>query len=350
MNTKKSLVFVILAIILVFSCANFTFANPCSLNVSLVNQDPYPATPHNYVKVVFQLSGLENPQCKGAMFQLVPTYPFSLDENESLEILDGSTWIANYKRDWMIPYAIRIDKETLDGDYDLTVKYGEESLSITESFSISIEDSRTAFDAVIQESTSSEVSIAIANIGKYTANSVVVRIPEQENFRTTGTDGQMVGNLDSGDYTIVSFEVTANKASAMSFRNNLPQDKEIEGEQNNLFQFDIYYTDTLGERRIVNMILPLNMIADINASLASGNFSRGKGSSSGVNWTLIILLLFLGVVAFYIYKKYPQKTKEFLKHPIKKTKEIFRKKKSVEKPEEIPSWLKDLQKKHQKKK
>ena len=74
---------------------------------------------------------------------------------------------------------------------------------------IDVADAQTNFDLVVQDSTSSEVSLAIANVGKNTANSMIVRIPEQNGFRVTGTNGQMVGNLDSGDYTIASFSLAA---------------------------------------------------------------------------------------------------------------------------------------------
>jgi hypothetical protein len=36
----------------------------CTLNVSMINQDPYPATPGEPVKVVFQINGVSSPDCK----------------------------------------------------------------------------------------------------------------------------------------------------------------------------------------------------------------------------------------------------------------------------------------------
>ena len=189
-KNKKKVKFLIIFLLfsfLVIPMANFVSAdtsNACNLEVSLINQDPYPAIPNAYVKVVFQISGVSNPNCEGARFELIPNYPFSLDENNSLRVLEGNTWISDYKNEWMIPYQIKIDKDALDGNNSIDVRYNNGKSNpdsyYIKKFNIEIKDSRTTFDAVIQEISGNDVSIAIANTGKYAANSVVVRIPEQQ--------------------------------------------------------------------------------------------------------------------------------------------------------------------------
>ena len=340
-----------LGLLIFFSISLLTFASAesCTLSISLVNQDPYPAIPGDYVDVVFQMSGIDNPECKGAVFELVPSYPFSIDENDITRILDGSSWTAKYKSEWMIPYSVRVASDAFDGNATLKVNYGQDNAFMSKDFNIVIQDSRTAFDAVIQDSTASDVSIAIANIGKYTANSVVVRIPEQDSFTTTGTDGQMVGNLDSGDYTIVSFSV-----SAITKRNfqNPNSDEEIRDElnsenKNSNLEFDIYYTDELGERRIVNMELPLQMASTLlteDGEMPEGFPGRNMRTdeSSWSHWyTLIIILLLAGGI-FFLSKKYPKKTKEFYSKLEQKIKGLFNKnKKSNNTSNIIPDWIKN---------
>lgn len=341
--TKKIL------LILIFGILTFNFASAlqedCNLQISLLNQDPISAIPGDYVDVVFQVTGLEKSVCSGAVFQIEPSYPFSLDEEPQILTMQGSTWSSsNYKNYWTIPYKLRVDENALDGANELKVSYGEESLILSKSFNISIEDSRTSFDAVIQEISDSEVSIAIANIGKYTANSVVVRIPQQDNFKATETDGQMVGSLDSGDYTIVSFAISKT------------MQRDSQNENTNILQFDIYYTDALGERRIENMELELNLRNSISSTDAeeteNTNFPAGPGMkqqqsffSSNYVKGAILFLLIIGLI--YIYKKYPKKIQEIKSKIISK----FHKKKSEKKsPHEIPEWIKNLEKKDKAKK
>ena len=83
----------------------------------------------------------------------------------------------------VMKYKVRVDKAAVEGPNGLKIGYTSNKfsdVSIIESFEISVVGIQTNFDAVIQESTASDVSIAIANVGKYTANSVVVRIPDEE--------------------------------------------------------------------------------------------------------------------------------------------------------------------------
>jgi len=184
----------------------------CSPIIKLVSQDPSPGVPNEYIKIVFEITNLGS--CNGYSVKLNPQYPFSLDPNATtIQTIGTNPYAPGFRNVWTIPYKVRVDPAAFDGDYPLKLQYHEKSSENFDSyaeisFNVSIKDSRTSFDAVIQDTSSGEVSIAIANTGKYAANSVVVRIPEQNNFRVTGTDGQMVGNLASGDYTVVGFAVS----------------------------------------------------------------------------------------------------------------------------------------------
>jgi hypothetical protein len=335
---KKTIYATILILMIGLMAMNLTSAiqEDCNLQVSLLNQDPIPAIPGDYVKVVFQISGLEKDACTGAQFRINPSYPFSLDEDAQTLYMPGQTWTSsNYKSSWTIPYTLRVASDALDGTHDLNVLYGEDNLDLSKSFNITVQDSRTSFDAVIQDASSSEVSIAIANIGKYTANSVVVRIPQQDNFRATDTDGQMVGSLDSGDYTIVSFALSQTARKSMT------------NSSSNLLQFDIYYTDALGERRVVNMDLPLNLrtsAENMSGTTFSGEFGARKTQNTSIfssnyfKGTIIVLIL---VAGFYLYKKNPKKFKKAKE----KINQIFHKEKSgSEHSKELPDWIKNLEK------
>jgi hypothetical protein len=276
--------------------------NACFPKVALISQDPIPAIPGSYVKVVFEISDISNKECgNGLAVKLKLNYPFSLDPGkDSIQTLEGIPYAQGYKPIWTVPYKIRVADDALEGDYNLTLAYHigdptnfESSYTETD-FNIAITDVQTNFDAVIQDVSESEVSIAIANTGKYTANSVIVRIPEQDEFRVSGTDGQMVGNLESGDYTLVGFTILPS---------GMPKDFQNiskENDPSNL-KFNIYYTDNIGERRKVSMELPLTMTAGNVSMAGAGNFIGGNGrrtSSSGFNWrTLLIIIGVLIVIS-----------------------------------------------------
>ena len=110
-------------------------------------------------------------------------------------------------------------------------------------FNITITDVQTDFDVVIQEASGTQVSIGIVNIGKNTANSLIVRIPQQENFRASGTSEQIVGNFAAGDYTIVSFNIIsiARNARNATLPRNFTQFSSQNASQPLKIQID--YTD-----------------------------------------------------------------------------------------------------------
>ena len=330
--------FLIASIISLSSVSADYYTNPCKVNISLINQDPYPAVPDNYVDVVFQVSGVESSQCAGLKVNLVPSYPFSTEGVDTTKTLPAQTFSTSYNTGWMIQYKLRVDKDALDGNSNLELRYGfpnwNQDQYVSQEFGINIKDSRTAFDAVIQEVSGSDVSIAIANTGKYTANSVIVRIPEQNSYQSTGTDGQMVGNLASGDYTLVSFTVSK-KNTQTNQRNFEPTNQT----NSNKLSFDIYYTDNIGERRIVNMALPVNM-GNSSAGFARNSSSTSSTSSStSYYWYILLAILIIG--GFIAYKKHPDKVKSlFSKSKHGKFETVSGK---------VPDWIKNAEEKERKK-
>lgn len=72
---------------------------------------------------------------------------------------------------------------------------------------------KTTFDIVLQTSTSSTTTFAVINTGANSASSVVVSIPQQARYSTTGTSSTSVGNLDAGDYTLASFSLSSTSSN-----------------------------------------------------------------------------------------------------------------------------------------
>jgi len=335
---KNIISFFILAILIVsFSGLISASDSVCSPTISLVNQDPNPAIPDGYITVLFEITDLDG--CDGYSVRLNPEYPFSVDTDTNLvSTIESNPYAKNAKNSWMVTYKMRVDSDALDGDYSLKLQVKESSdgyfggFYTEKEFDVSIQDARTSFDAVIQDYSSSDVSIAIANVGKYTANSVVVRIPEQDYFEVSGVDGQMVGNVDAGDYTTVGFTITQ-KTTMQTFGQGNVTSRGALPSQNissSKLKFDIYYTDNLGERRIVNMELALKM-SNGNSTVVGGIGTRQKNSSSVwySSWMLWVLVLGIFVGIYYIYKKNPSKF-EFITRLIKKKKSQL---------DVVPEWI-----------
>lgn len=340
---RKGLIFITLFLVTLLFLVNNVAAqsSTCNLDVTLVNQDPYPAIPGDYVEVLFQINGVQNPDCEGSNFEISLEYPFSIDPNDSTKkTLEGSTYYRDRKTDWIIPYDIRIDKNAVEKTYQIEAKYGPGSFSegsyFSKKFNLTVEDIRTDFDLVIQESSGTDVSIAIANIGKNTANSLIIRIPEQENYGVSGTNGQMVGNLDSGDYTIVSFTLA----------------QIGRGSDSSTLQVQLDYTDSIGERRsiIKNVDFisasPVGFNMTGNGQVPSGNFGNGNFQRGNFQaqqstsvfksiWFWLVIAILAGG-SYWYYRKNPEK----VKHLFSEIKSKLNKKSGSEKSSKgTPEWV-----------
>ena len=275
-------------VIIGFMLLSFASAATCNLAVTLVNQDPYPAIPGEYVEIVFQLTGLENPECGGAEFTFIEQYPFSLDKNDSAkQILLGSTYTTGFKKSWIIPYKVRIDEDALNGEQEITVEYSNrkspaESL-ISKKFNISLEDTRTDFEIFVKDYdlTTGILTFEILNIGEVDVEGLTLEIKNQENITIKGAHINIVGDLDSNEYTTADFEA-------------IPENGEI--------IIDIKYTDKIAVRRTVTKTV----------TYESAYFTdRNNGESS--NWWIWIILIIAAVAVIYWHYRMRKKRKRNLR-------------------------------------
>jgi hypothetical protein len=305
-----------LFIILVFLMSiNLILANNnCNPSIEIVNQDPTPAIPNSYVKLVFEVSGLYN--CDGFTVKLAPEYPFSLDPGyDTIQSISKTpSVVGGYKDTWNFAYKIRVADDALEGDYELKLFTTEgintnlQSVSNIRSFNLSLIDSQTDFATVIQDSSGSQISLGIVNTGKNTANSLIVSIPTQENFRSSGTSEQIVGNLAAGDYTIVSFSISPKN----SRNNSQNRQSGIENNpQNQILKIKMDYTDAIGKRRSVIKEIDYNANQG-NSTAIFRNFSsqNRRDISSGISiwWYIISGIIIILIVLSFIYKKYKKKS------------------------------------------
>jgi hypothetical protein len=291
------------------------------IQLTFLKYEPYPANPGEYVDVWLQAN--IGPSVSYAKFELQQEFPFSIDSNDNpvREYTDVSG-------DVLIHYKVRIDQNAVEGPNTLNIKVSTDRYSvdsIVEPLEIDVANAQTNFDMVVQDYTSSALSLAIANIGENTANSVIVRIPDQTDFKVTGaTNGQMVGNLNSGDYTLAGFNIVSIGRSSGSEKN---------------LTVEIDYTDNIGVRRTLLKQVQINSpgISNYTSGAMSGNFVRGT-KKSGNSYTLIGIILIILVILVFVYFKFKKQIHNSL----------F-KKLSAKKPKtgsaEIPSWVKNFKEK-----
>ena len=273
---------------LMFSIAIIIFSNlalaGCNLNAELVNQDPYPALPGDYVEVLFQINGVGGECGDGAVADIVLDYPFSLDNGDRTRVLSSSTYVGyGYNSNWNVLYNLRIDKDAIEGDYEVELRYkggdvGSGSYSF-ERFNITIEDGRTDFEIHVQDYNIKERNIVfeILNVGNQDIEALTVELPKQDNLIVKGSNRNIVGDLDSNEYTTADFEVVPSEGELLVM---------------------IHYTDSTNERRMIAKLV------EYDPSYFVGSLENTEPSKTS---TYVVIGIIVLVVGFFFYRSHKKK-------------------------------------------
>lgn len=238
---KKINVGVIIAILaMIYSFSVIVSAEPCNLQISMINQDPYPAIQGDYVKVLFKIDGIRNTECGTVTFGIKENYPVSLDPNvENPITIKSGIYEKDYNSYYLAPYKIRIDSNALDGENPIEIYYSTRTASnVVKEFDITVEDIRADFEIHVKDYNyiTKELTFEILNIAESDVEALTLEIPKQENIGIKGTNRMVVGDLDSNEYTTADFEAT------------LP-------EKETTINLNVIYTDSINSRRELQKVV-----------------------------------------------------------------------------------------------
>lgn len=277
---------VILVLLLVFSLTLvFAAETVCDLSVSMVNQDPYPAVPGEYVKLVFQVDGLADPDCGQVEFELLENYPLVFDPNLSTRVvLTSGTFAKDFSSSLVVPYKVRIDQDALDGENPIEVALshgGNSNVFLTKKFNLSVEDTRVDFEVYVKnfDASTNMITFEVLNIGKSDVQAVTLEIADENTIASKGAKTRIVGDLDSNEYTTADFEV-------------MPVESDI--------LLNVHYTDETGTRRSVQEKVSFN----------PDNFADRKSDQKKSSKTPIILVIVVAIVAVYFWRRHNKKNKK----------------------------------------
>jgi len=278
---KKGMMFSFVFAIALLSLAGVSAA-ACDLSISMINQDPYPAVPGDYVKIVFQVDGVANPECGKITFELLEQYPLIFDPtlNPKVEVNAG-TYSKDFSSFLIAPYKVRVDKDALNGETPIEVQYkfGTNVGYETQQFDLNIEDTLADFEIFVKDYdvVTKTITLEILNTGESDIQALTLEIPKQENIEIKGSKINIVGDLDSNDYTTADFEA-------------IPQ--------RGLFTVKISYTDTTNTRRV------LEKAVMFEPEYFEGRVADEKKSNFG---NYLIWIIIIGGAGYYFYRRYKKK-------------------------------------------
>jgi len=286
-----AIIFIATAMLIGITGASQANVGACNPSISLLNQDPYPAIPGEYVKLVFQVDGLDNSNCGNFYFELINDYPISFDPgaNTSL-ILQSGTYVSNYGSFALVPFKVRVNETALNGDNELWVKYSPNNQVAQPTYflkklNLAVNDTKSDFEVSIKDYdyTTQTATFEILNIGKNNVEGLTVDLPNQENFSVKGNTRNILGSFNSGDDTSFTFEGIPKKGA---------------------ISLDIKYNDNIGVRR------ELTKAVNFDPELFTGRIKDQKST----NYTfIIVLLIVIGIIVWLVIRSRNKKKKNALR-------------------------------------
>jgi len=213
-----------------------------------------------------------------------------------------------------------LDQLTLNLNYQSAATGTQSVLTTTAGVFIG---GQTDFDVSFSESSQGQTSLSVANTGNNPALAVKVSIPPQPDYQVTGSSASIIGNLNKGDYTLVSFQIVArnfnqteNFSQGRGFANGT---RAFSGASSNTTAratagaggagrnliVNIEYTDPTGTRQLVEKSVPVQFRGSTGTGSLTG---QGTTRTSTTAWwqspyVIVLLLVIIAVGGYTLYRR-----------------------------------------------
>lgn len=274
-------------VVLAFVLLSFSFisaaTSECNPTVQLLSQDPYPAIPGDYVKLVFQIEGISDSVCGDISLELLNKYPIAFDPSQESKVsFKAGTFVKDYSTHKLVAYKVRVDQDAVDGDNPIEVLLTKGTSEGVESkqFNLLVEDTRADFEVYVKDLsfTTNFITLEVLNIAKVNVKSIAVEVLDYPNLVVKGAKTKIIGDLDSNEYTSAEFEIKPTET---------------------IVPLRISYTDNAGFRRSV----------DKNVTLVPSLFQERKADEKSTPMTSYILgVVIILAIVYWLYKR--RKAKE----------------------------------------
>jgi len=229
-----------------------------------------------------------------------------------------------------LDYTIIADTSAARGLYQLTLTLKFDTTNGTQTLQTRagmFVGGETDFDVTFAQSSAGQTSISIANIGNNPAYSVTVSIPSQPGYRVSGSQSSIIGNLDKGDYTIASFQLTSTGAGNATGPNQARGFRNFTGAGNfpgaaanisspNVLKVQLDYTDSAGQRHTIVKNVPIDLRSSTTTTTSqTSQFGRQSTSfwTSPIAIAGGIILLVIVIGGFVIIRRRNAKNKLLVK-------------------------------------
>lgn len=244
-----------------------------------------------------------------------------------------------------LPVVLMASSGISPGIYPLTITMTYYDMTGTEQNVVSTVglqvSGTTSFDLVVQSSSGS-TTFSVVNTGANVASSVIVSIPQQPNYQVVGSSSASLGNLNAGDYTLASFQITSlasnsttqfpgfnrTRTNGSQFRNFSGRssftNQSLAGLSRNSLLVQISYTDVFGIRQTIQKQVAMSTGSSFRSTAARsttgtqnsfGGQSQSSSGSSNSLWYIGIgvagIIIIVGIIQLGRKKKLSRISKLF---------------------------------------
>lgn len=257
MFRRSYLIFILLLFILKHAAA-YT-ENP-NLQIQLLKYDPYPAEPGQYLHVYFNVENIGLRDAERVTFEILPEFPFSLDESENATRYFGKIDAADNVN---FDYQLRVSPNAVEGWNELKLRYTiggnvwiEKTFDIyvqTPDSIISIESVRTT-PSEIEPGKSGELKLTLKNLADSDLRNIIVKLDLSSVplSPVNGTDEKAIKILESGNSTDVTFDLVVEPDASCGIY-KLPVSISYSDYLGNSYEKSYYVTVVVGSRPRVEL-------------------------------------------------------------------------------------------------
>lgn len=200
-----------------FGADDFDFG---ALDITLLNQDPDPAQPGEYVELRFKVEKVGNEELSDISFELQPQYPFSFDASDT-PVKELGDWKVqgDNSQYYTLYYKLRVDENALEDTYNVSLLQKANGISSSREFEIRVDEPRDIELAVGSVQTQprklvpnyqdAQVDIELVNIGEEDAYQVIAEMKLVDGIEESfGYSNRVtLGTLESGLGKTASFYI-----------------------------------------------------------------------------------------------------------------------------------------------
>lgn len=245
------------------------------IRVSMVNQEPDPVEPGEYVDVKFKIENYGSEATNPIEITLENMYPFTIvGDGEATKIISGLERRQKADDSEIVTWRLKIDKDAAEGNNEIIVSYKEKSVTrgeivYKESFYVDVRTSDTILEIVdIQTNpemmvpgTPTDVVLKLKNLGDSFIKDVSVGmdLTGLDIATIQGSAEKIVPKIDGNEDVTVSFKMIADASSEikvynipliLSFKDNINTEYTQESTFGLMLESKINYVLSIDETEI----------------------------------------------------------------------------------------------------